>query len=103
MCILKPEPYTIEAGCPQGAILSPLLFNIMLSDLPLDDAVQVLSYADDITLVLTGKVNMALQTLMQSYLSKVVDWFGGWGLTVNPSKSSMQWFSKTRIVDILSK
>ena len=39
------EPYTMEAGCPQGAILSLLLFNIMLSDLPLDDAVQALSYA----------------------------------------------------------
>ena len=74
------EPYMMEAGCPQG---SPLLFNIMLGDLPLDDAVQVLSYADDITLVLTGKDNMALQTLMQtmqSYLSKVVDWLGGWVL-----------------------
>ena len=90
----------MEAGCPQEAILSPLLFNIMLSDLPLDDVVQVLSNADDITLVLTGKDNMALQTLMPSYLSKVV---GGWGLTVNPSKSSMQWFSKTRIVDISIK
>ena len=47
------DPCLIDAGCPKGAILSPLLFNIMLSDLPVDDAVWVLSYADDITLVLT--------------------------------------------------
>ena len=45
--------YTIEAGCPWGAILSPFLFNSMIIViLPPDDAVQVLSYADDITLVL---------------------------------------------------
>ena len=48
-------PCLMDAGCPQGAILSPLFFNIMLSDLPVDDAVRVLSYADDITLVSTGK------------------------------------------------
>ena len=93
----------MEAGCLHGAIFSPSLFNIMLSYLPSDDAGQVLSYADDITLVLTGKDNLALQNLMQSYLSKVVYWLGGWRLTVNPLKSSMQWFSRTRNVDISIK
>ena len=81
------DPCLMDAGCPQGVILSPLLFNIMLSDLPVDDAVWVLSYADDITLVLTGKDEHALQNSMQSYLTRVVDWLGMWGLNVNPSKS----------------
>ena len=55
------DPCLIDAGCPQGAILSSLLFNIILSDLPVDDAVRVLSYANDITLVLTGKDEHELQ------------------------------------------
>ena len=66
------DPCLMDAGCPQGAILSPLLLNIMLSDLPVDDAVRLLSYADDITLVLTGKDEHALQNSMQLYLTRVV-------------------------------
>ena len=54
---------------------------------------RVLSYADDITLVLTGKDEHELQNSMQLYLTRVVDWLGIWGLNVNPSKSSVQWFS----------
>ena len=75
----------------------------MLSDLPVDDAVRVLSYADDITLVLAGKDEHALQNSMQLYLTRVVDWLGMWGLNVNPSKSSVQWFSRKRGVDISIK
>ena len=63
----------MDAGCSQGAILSPLLFNIMPSDLPVDDAVWVLSYADDITLILLGIDELALQNSMQSYITRVVD------------------------------
>ena len=74
------DPCLMDAGCPQGAILSPLLFNIMLSDLPVDDAVWVLSYADDITLVLIGKDEHELQDSMQLYLTRVVDWLGMLGV-----------------------
>ena len=42
-------------GLPQGAVLSPTLFNVMLHDLPTSDTVKVLSYADDITLVTRAK------------------------------------------------
>ena len=94
------DPCLMGAGCPQGAILSHLLFHIMLSDLPVDDAVRVLSYADDITLVLTGKDEHELQNSMQLQITRVVDWLGMWGLNVNPSKSSVQWFSRKRGVDM---
>ena len=76
VCDVLSNPCLMDAGCPQGAVLSSLLFNIMLTDLPVDDAVRVLSYADDITLVLTGKDELALQNSMQSYLKRVVDWLG---------------------------
>ena len=102
------DPCLMDAGCPQGAILSPLLFNIMLSDLPVDDAVRMLSYADNITLVLTGKDEHTLQNSMQSYLTRVVDWLGihpsqVYPSNVNPSKSSVQWFSRKCGVDISIK
>ena len=63
----------------------------------------MMSYADEVTLVLIGKDNLTLQNFMQLYLCKVVDWLGGWGLTVNPSKSSMHWFSRIINADISIK
>jgi hypothetical protein len=43
------EMKLLDRGVPQGAVLSPTLFNIMLSDLQKSPQVKILSYADDIT------------------------------------------------------
>ena len=42
--------FTSSAGTPQGSILSPILFNIMLADIPVNDHIKLYIYADDITL-----------------------------------------------------
>ena len=47
----------IKAGTPQGAVLSPLLFNIIISDIPHNILVRKHSYAD-ITFTCSG-INLA--------------------------------------------
>ena len=42
------EPFDIHGGAPQGSILSPLLFNVLLYDLLMDVEVQILQFADDV-------------------------------------------------------
>ncbi|KAF2363931.1 Reverse transcriptase domain [Trinorchestia longiramus] len=54
---VQSEGVPITWGLPQGAVLSPLLFNIMLSDLPVADEVQLIIYADDITIRSKGDSN----------------------------------------------
>ena len=50
----------LENGTPQGGILSPFLFNVLMEQLvalPFQEGTALLSYADDLALVVTGRGN----------------------------------------------
>lgn len=89
-------------GVPQGAVLSPCLFNIMLCDLPMDNNVKIITYADDISLFVSGPcINMA-KSNMQQYLNVLSAWMEKWKMKVNPSKCSFQIYTKKRALPIIT-
>ena len=89
---------SLEVGCPQGAVLSPTFFNIMLSDLPLREDVKIVTYADDITIVSSSNLITTARNNMQQYLNELVVWLKKWKLQVNPQKSTFQVFSSRRLI-----
>ncbi|XP_076041976.1 uncharacterized protein LOC143025848 [Oratosquilla oratoria] len=57
---LKSSFQRLENGTPQGGILSPFLFNLLMEQLvalPFHNGTILLSYADDLALVVTGRGN----------------------------------------------
>ena len=44
------QEYPVNAGVPQGSILSPKLFQLYVNDLPHDVTCNIVIYADDTTL-----------------------------------------------------
>ena len=56
---------SISAGTPQGSALSPMLFNLMMSDLPKQDNIKIYSYADDVMLASSGPNMREISNNMQ--------------------------------------
>ena len=63
----------IKAGVPQGGVLSPTLFNTYTTDNPTPTApVQVMLYADDITITSTHTSMSAVRKYIQPYYIRVM-------------------------------
>ena len=64
----------INTQVPQGEGLSPTLFNIYTSDIPLlPKDIQITTYADDITIIASHTKHCKAQQLIQPYLHKIYE------------------------------
>ena len=85
----------ITSGVPQGGILSPLLFNILLHDLPTTQNVKMLIYADDITLCSTDVDVKKAFINIQTQVDKLHVWAHEWGQEFNIDKAvKIMFFNK---------
>ena len=83
-----------KTGVPQGGVFSPTLYNIYTSDLPQPSApVQVMAYADDITITSTHTNTSSAKKYIQPYLQKVVAWTKQNNLILNPDKTTCTLFT----------
>ena len=84
------------SGVPQGAVLSPTLFNVMLADFPLQDGIQTYIFADDITIACSAPKVSQLQSRLQDYLNELIIWFDHWQFSINVDKTKVQYFTRKR-------
>ncbi|GFX63089.1 probable RNA-directed DNA polymerase from transposon X-element [Trichonephila clavipes] len=86
----------IRAGAPQGALLSPTLFNIYINDIPKTRQTTVCLYADD-TAILTQSANKNCIThFLHRHLAELEDWYKKWKISINPEKTEAVFFSAGR-------
>ena len=87
----------VSAGVPQGAVLSPLLFNIMLSDIPSVRGVETTEYADDLAFFATHPDPNAAAARVQLMLDAFQRWTAHWGMKVNIDKTKCMLFTRRRL------
>lgn len=84
-------------GCPQGGVLSPLLWCLVVDEL-LDkltsEGITVQGYADDIVIIARGKWEEVLCDLVQKGLNITQRWCKSVGLNINPTKTSLITFTR---------
>ena len=84
------EPHPLTSGVPQGAVLSPLLFNIMLYDFPRPtQSSQTLLYADDIIITCHAKTSATAEAILQPELDRIGRWGDKWGFRFSAQKSAV--------------
>lgn len=100
------SPYRLtRQGLPQGSVLSPILFNLMIDDV-VDAArrtpgVRTLLYADDLVLWATSSNIPALNECMNKVLESVDEWANLNKMEINTSKTVCQLFTlSTRAYDV---
>ncbi|XP_050427717.1 uncharacterized protein LOC126837807 [Adelges cooleyi] len=89
----------VRRGCPQGGVLSPLLWCLVLDSLisELNGKWYAQAYADDLAIVVAGKFPDTIMDLSQQALNTVHKWCSKYGLAINPSKAEIVMFTRKRL------
>lgn len=87
---------TIEAGVPQGSVLSPHLFTIYTADLPRTNRTSMALYADDTAIVARSWQAAQTTRYLQEAASLLEEWCNKWKVAINAEKSKAILFKRVR-------
>ena len=90
----KSKHKKMKQGVPQGGVLSPTLFNLYMSKLPSPPgSIRIVTYADDSSVLNSGKHIDPICTQLNGYLDTLNNWFKERNLLISAPKSSATLFT----------
>ena len=87
----------VDRGTPQGGVLSPLLWLIVVNEILKRlklEGISVVAYADDIVILVSGLFLNTLSERVETALNMMVNWADMSGLGINPAKTELVLFRK---------
>ena len=80
--------FEIDIGVPQGSVMSPLLFIMFLNDF-LSNQAQKFKFADDSSLIASGKDPSELSAIVRKTCSDIEKWCADWTMLGNGGKTEL--------------
>ena len=89
------QPFRPHAGVPQGSVVSAILYNIYVCQMPKMPAT-LSQFADDIALWYRARSYREASRLLQQSLDKLAHWCQQWRIKLNPTKTQTLLFTRKR-------
>jgi hypothetical protein len=97
---------TTARGCPQGGVLSSLLWSLVVDNLlwgPNNNGYYTVGYADDIAILINGKFFQTLSEVLQTALCTVQQWCERTNISIKPNKAVVIPFTRKKNIKGLKK
>uniref|UniRef100_A0A669EWH7 Reverse transcriptase domain-containing protein n=1 Tax=Oreochromis niloticus TaxID=8128 RepID=A0A669EWH7_ORENI len=93
------ERFLVENGTPQGSIVSPLLFSLMIDDVfnDIEAGVGCSLFADDGAIWKRGKNIEYIVKKLQGTIRRVEEWSYKWGFKFSVDKTKVMFFTRKRV------
>lgn len=91
------DRHEIFYGVPQGSVLSPNLFSLFTSDIPIrNDEINVSLYADDTTIFGSHRFIKTLVKRLKAAAARIIKFYGRWKLSINAEKTVVSFHTRRK-------
>ena len=83
------KPKQVRFGVPQGSVISPILFNFFIADIPIHPETTTSSYADDFNTFHSSSKIRTSTKILNEHIARILPWCEENGMSLAPDKSSV--------------
>lgn len=94
------QPMSLPFGVPQGAVCSPILYNIYTSDAPDPSPCKRALFADDTSYYFSSRLRGSITNALRQTMLRNQIYFQQWKININLTKSQAIFFTKRRTREI---